>query len=214
MNLHFAKNIKTLTSVVGLFALTACGPLISLGNDGPADEVFSLRYPAAFKNASATGPIIYVDGPQLVEGIDGRGVAVRLAGNKRTVLEGAAWAAHLSDLVRDYVIHALASQTNVNLVSEGGLDIEAGCRLGIKVWAMEFVPGKSASEDQVQVAMQFSLVRLADSKLLAHPTFSKNEAVISSDGSGVVAAFNAAMESASHDYSRWLNERAGECGRN
>jgi len=212
MNRPFAIRLKAMTLAIGLFVVAACGPLISLGNDGPADEIYSLRYPGKLETPTAAAPIIYVDSPRLVEGLGGRGVAVRLTGNKRTTLEGAIWATHLSDLVRDYVTHALSNQTKANMVSEGGLDIKAGCRLGTKVWAMEFVPGSSETEDQVEVTLQFSLVRLADSKLLGHPVFSKKSSVRVSDGNGVVTAFNAAMENASHEYSRWLNTQINECG--
>lgn len=212
MTQQFTKTLKLSVMGVAALATAACGPLISFGNDGPADSVYSLRYEGATKSGSPTGPIVYVDSPQMVEGLDGHGIAVRLDGNERTTLAGSSWSAHLSDLVRDYVTLALGDKSEANLVSEGGLDIKAGCRLGIKVWAMEFVPGATTADDTVELSMQFSLVRLSDSQLLSHPTFTETVSVANSDGRGVVTAFSSAMQSAASDYGRWFDAESSACG--
>ena len=213
--MHNRFSIRLILNAVvtaGIVMLSACGPLISFGDDGPADEVYSLRYPGEFSAGMRQGPIIYVDSPIMGDGLDGHEVAVRLAGNQRTSLQGVAWSAHLSDLVRDYVTLALADKTSVNLISEGGVDIKAACRLGIKVWAMEFVPGASAGSDSIDIAIQFSLVRIADSSLLSHPVFSQNVKVNSSDSKGIMQAFNHAMGKAADEYGVWLRDLAPTCG--
>jgi len=211
MSRQIKKNLKYCFAAVAVLATASCGPLISFGDDGPADDVFTLRYEGGLKKESPSGPIVYVDSPQMVDGLDGINVAVRLDGNRRTVLAGSSWSAHLSDLVRDYVTLSLSYQSDANMIAEGGLDIKAGCRLGIKVWAMDFVPGRVSSEDQVELVMQFSLVRLSDSKLVSHPTFSNSVGVDMSDGRGVVAAFNKAMNVMANDYGRWFADEHRAC---
>jgi len=211
MTQYLTQKLKMAGVAASAFLVASCGPLISFGDDGPADSIYTLHYGGIVGADSPVGPVVYVDSPQMAEGLDGQGVSVRLDGNQRTTLTGAGWAAHLSDLVRDYVTLALGATSNANMIGVGGLDIKAGCRLGIKVWAMEFVPGLISSEDTVDVAMQFSLVRLSDSKLLSHPTFSQTVNVQSSGGRGIVAAFDAAMAAAARDYSRWFKVESKAC---
>lgn len=205
------KKLKAAGAMAAVLFVAACGPLISFGDDGPADDVYTLHYDGAIRSESPIGPIVYVDSPQMVEGLDGHGIAVRLDENRRTTLEGASWSSHLSELVRDYVTLSLGAMSDANMVSEGGLDIRAGCRIGTKVWAMEFVPGQTVSEDKVELTIQFSLVRLSDSELLSHPTFSETVQMNSSDGRGIVAAFETAMKSASNSYGRWFREESKAC---
>jgi len=212
MTRTFTGKLKLSCVLAGSFLLASCGPLISFGNDGPADDVYTLHYPGALKNESPMGPIVYVDSPQMVEGLDGQDITVRIEENRRTTLAGSSWSAHLSDLVRDYVTLALGATSDANLVGGGGLDIKAGCRLGTKVWAMDYVPGASAGEDKVELAIQFSLVRLSDSKLLSHPSFTETVEVSASGGRGIVAAFETAMENAARDYGRWFSAESKACG--
>ena len=209
---YCTETLKLPSALAGALLLASCGPLISFGDDGPADDVYTLHYQGPLKSESPTGPIIYVDSPQMVEGLDGQGITVRIEQNRRTTLAGSIWSAHLSDLVRDYVTLALGAVSDANLVGGGGLDIKAGCRLGTKVWAMDYVPGTTAGEDRVELAIQFSLVRLSDSKLLSHPTFSETVRVETANGRGIVAAFEAAMGSAAEKYGRWFNAESGACG--
>jgi len=203
--------LKSFCAASGALMVAACGPLISFGDDGPPAAIYTLRYEGPIKSETPSGPVVYVDSPRMIEGLDGRDISVRFDDNRRTVLSGSAWSAHLPDLIRDYVTLALGSVSDANMVSEGGLDIKAGCRLGVKVWAMEFVPGQTIAEDKVEVAMQFSLVRLSDSRLLSHPTFRKSVGVSSSGGRGVVAAFSEAMEEAARDYGRWFKVESRAC---
>lgn len=205
--------LKSKAIGVGLlaFLVSGCGPLISFGSDSGPGETYGLRYPASHSQAEPNGPIIYVDSPQMVEGLDGHGVTVIMGNGRRTVLEDASWSTHLSDMLRDYVAHSLSSQSGANMISEGGLDIKAGCRLGVKVWSFEFVPGASSDEDTVNIALQFSLVRISDSELISHPTFSKTVHVNSGSIAGVMGGFSTAMEQAADDYGSWLRERMGQC---
>ena len=205
------RKLKATGAFLAALLVASCGPLISFGDDGPADNIYTLRYAGTVKVGSPAGPIIYVDSPQMAEGLDGHSVSVRLDGNRRTTLAGSSWSAHLSDLVRDYVTLALSVSSDANLVGGGALDIKAGCRLGIKVWAMEYVPGATKSDDKVELSLQFSLVRLADSKLLSHPTFSKTVAVSTPDGNGIIAAFETAMAAAARDYGRWFGAESKAC---
>ena len=209
---YYTEKLKFPCVLAGSFLLASCGPLISFGDDGPADDVYTLHYEGPLKSESPTGPIIYVDSPQMVEGLDGQSITVRIDQNRRTTLAGSSWSAHLSDLVRDYVTLALGATSGANLVGGGGLDIKAGCRLGTKVWAMDYVPGATPGEDRVELAIQFSLVRFSDSKLLSHPTFSETVHVQAANGHSIVAAFETAMGSAAQKYGRWFNAESNACG--
>ncbi|NVJ97734.1 MAG: membrane integrity-associated transporter subunit PqiC [Alphaproteobacteria bacterium] len=191
--------------------LSACGPLISFGDDGPSDTVYTLRYEGAYAADSTQGTVVFVDEPTLAEGLNSDKVAVTLESGQRMTLEGVRWSAQLSDLVRDYVTRSLGDGSGAQMVSAGGLDIRTSCRLGVKVWALEYRPGSRAGDDIVDVAMEVSLVRLSDSQLLSKPTFTQSVTVNGQGDAAVMAAFNQAMRSASGEMTRWFKEQLASC---
>jgi len=205
----FAGAMVALSSL----CLSSCGPLISFGDDGPAPNSYTLRYPASYTDVQSEGPAIYLDSPRMINALDSDAIAVRLPGNERTVIEGAGWSQHLSDILRDYIEHSVASLADVQVVSEGGLDIKVSCRIGVKVWAMELVPADSRAGDEVEVALQFSMVRLADGELLGQPVFAETEPVRSTSSGAVVEAFSTAMNRAANRYGAWVKETSGACTR-
>lgn len=192
-------------------ALSGCGPLISFGDDGPGDTVYSLKYSGDFGTNAADAPVIYIDEPHMADGLAGQRITVVLSGDKRSTLSGARWSAPLSALVRDYVARALSDKAGAHMIGEGGLDIHATCRLGTKVWSFEFVPSDSAAGDKVNIAMEMSLVRLADGKLLSHPTFTKSAPVRGTDGDAVATAFAAAMQGMGDEMGAWLKAQSASC---
>lgn len=201
----------TLLALSGM-VVSGCGPLISFGDDGPADTVYSLRYDGAYHSGDDGAAVIYVDEPHLGDGLGGQSIAVVLPNQKRSTLKGARWSAPLSNLVRDYVVRSMGDKAGAHMVGEGGLDIHAGCRLGTKVWALEFAPGSVANDDKVVVAVEMALVRLRDSKLLSHPTFEQS---ISVGGSGendaIATAFNRAMAATAREMGAWLKSQTTRC---
>jgi ABC-type uncharacterized transport system auxiliary subunit len=207
--------LKSGALVAGLLAsallTSGCGPLISFGDDGPADTVYSLKYAGGFRDAAEGGAIIYVDEPHMADGLAGQKITVALANDRRSTLKGARWAAPLSVMIRDYEIRALGDQVGVHMIGEGGLDIHAGCRLGTKVWTFEFAPGGSVADDRVNLAIELSLVRLKDSQLLSHPTITKSHTVDASGDDAVASAFNAVMRDAANDMGAWLKAQAPSC---
>lgn len=211
MMLRFRKGLALGALLVAPFTLSACGPLISFGEDGPADTVYSLRYQGGYAPENATGPVVFVDEPSIAEGLNSDKVAVLLGTDRRMTLEGVRWSAPLSDLVRDYVTRALGHGSKARMVGSGGLDIRTNCRLGVKVWAMEYKPGNSVADDMVDVAMEVSLVRLEDSKLLSKPTFIHSVRLNGSGDAAVMGAFNRAMTATATDMTRWFKAQLADC---
>lgn len=191
--------------------LSACGPLISFGEEGPADTVYSLRYQGGYADENGTGPVVFVDEPSLAEGLNNDKVAVHMDDGRRMSLDGVRWSAPMADLIRDYVTRALGDGSGARMVSAGGLDIRTSCRLGVKVWALEYRPGAQSGQDQVDVAMEVSLVRLKDSQLLSKPTFTQSVLVGGTGDAAVMAAFNRAMREVSGEMVRWFRSSLSNC---
>lgn len=191
--------------------LAGCGPIISFGDDGPADDVYSLEYGGAATNTSDMATIIYVEEPLMSDGLGGIEVAVALANRQRTSLKGVQWSANSTDLIRDYFVRAIGSMSGTRLLGQGAIDVQAGCRLGIKVWAFEFVPGASASDDRVDIEAEFILIRYNDNRLIGQPVFSAAQRVGGSDGENIVEAFHQGMSSISREAGQWLAPLASEC---
>lgn len=209
------QSVKSTFVAVSLLTVplltSACGPLISFGDDGPSDTVYTLRYEGGYASDSAGGTVVFVDEPALAEGLNSDKVAVTLEGGQRMTLDGVRWSAQLSDLVRDYVTRSLGNGTGAQVVSAGGLDIRTACRLGVKVWALEYRPGARTGDDQVDVAMEVSLVRLQDSRLLSKPTFTQSVRVNGGGDAVVMAAFNQAMRAASGEMTQWFRDKLPAC---
>lgn len=202
------------SKVLGVFSLlfmAGCGPLISFGDDGPADQIFGLEHPAAPLTSADLGTIIYVEEPLMSDGLGGNQISVALEDSQRTSLSGVRWSANSTDLIRDYLVRGVSAASGVRMLGEGAIDVKAGCRLGLKVWAFEFVPGSSARDDSVVVEIEFVLVRYSDNGLIGQPTFRAAPGVSSSDGVGVTRAFNDAMQSVSEQAGAWLAPQAGQC---
>lgn len=205
--LKVASRVAAASSL--LFAV-GCGPLISFGDDGPADQIYSLDYPAAGDHSGAD-TVIYVAEPLMGGGLSGTQVSVLLDNNQRTSLMGVRWTANTPDMIRDYLVRGLSAQSGALMLGEGALDVKVGCRLGVKVWDYEYVPGDSASDDRVDVEIELILVRYLDNALLGQPTFTVSESVGGSNGVDVVAGFNRAMASISRQAGSWIGEHLEAC---
>ncbi|MFC4348861.1 ABC-type transport auxiliary lipoprotein family protein [Kordiimonas lipolytica] len=204
----FRKNALGLVAASALLA--SCGPLISFGDEGPADEIYTLRYQGSYP-ASGSGPVVFIDEPAVADSLKGDKVAVALPGNRRSTIDGVRWSAPLADLIRDYVLRSLAASSEARMVGDGGLDIQSSCRLGLKVWEMDFVPGARAADDKVSVVLEFTLVRLKDNQLLGMPTIAKQVSTRGSGTDAVMAAFHEAMGDAAGDAASWFGKAHEAC---
>lgn len=209
--LSHAPAVRSLLVAAAALLLSGCGPLISLGDDGPADDVFSLEYDGANVNTSDMATIIYVEEPLMSDGLGGVDVAVALENRRRTSLKGVRWSSNSTDLIRDYFIRAIGSMSGTRLLGQGAIDVRAGCRLGVKVWAFEFVPGNSAGDDRVDIEVEFILVRYSDNRLIGQPTLSASTQVGTANGENIVEAFHGGMTSISREAGKWLKPLANEC---
>lgn len=196
---------------VGMLLLAGCGPIISFGDDGPAGDIYSLEYAVANTNVGGMATIIYLEEPLMSDGLGGIDIAVSLENRKRTSLQGVQWSASSTDLIRDFFVRAIGSMSGTRLLGQGALDVQAGCRLGTKVWAFEFVPGTTASDDRVDIEVEFILTRYSDNRLIGQPTFSAAQSVTESDGENIVEAFHQGMTAISQEAGAWLAPVAAEC---
>jgi len=203
--------VASLLAAAAVLMLAGCGPLISFGDDGPAGDVFSLEFDGANPNTSDMATIIYVEEPLMTDGLGGVDIAVALDGRKRTSLQGVRWSSNSTDLIRDYFVRAIGGMSGTRLLGQGAIDVQAGCRLGIKVWAFEYVPGASAGDDRVEVEVEFILIRYNDNRLIGQPTLSASSQVSAANGEDIIQAFHDGMNRISREAGQWLAPLAGEC---
>ncbi len=208
---HPADYVAKPLALVSALLLSACGPLISFGDDGPADQVFSLEYEDAAPTSDDLNTLVYVEEPLMSHGLSGTQFAVVLPGNQRTSLMGVRWSTNSGDLVRDYLVRGLTKESGIRMLGEGALDVTAGCHMGLKVWAFEFVPGDNAGDDRVDVEIEFSLARYSDNRLIGHPVFKSSVLIRGSDGADVRDGFDQAMRSISRDAGEWVASTADAC---
>lgn len=198
-------------AAVSILSLAACGPLISFGDDGPADQIFGLEYDGARQAGDDLTTLVYMEEPLMSDGLSGTQVSVVLPGSQRTSLMGVRWSTNSADLVRDYLVRGVSSESGIRMLGEGALDVSAGCHMGLKVWAFEFVPGNSAGDDRVDVEIEFSLVRYSDNRLIGQPTFSSSVSIAGSEGVDVADGFDQAMRAISRDAGAWVASTGAAC---
>lgn len=109
--------VSKAVAVSSLMLVAGCGPLISFGDDGPADQIFSLDYPVAGDHSSAAS-VIYVAEPLMSGGLSGTQVSVVLDDNQRTSLMGVRWNANTTDMVRDYLVRGLSAQSGALMLGK------------------------------------------------------------------------------------------------
>ncbi|WP_262693837.1 ABC-type transport auxiliary lipoprotein family protein [Kordiimonas aquimaris] len=204
---------KLITSFLfcALVLLAGCGPLISFGDDGPADDVYNLSYEGGYSANVDSENIIYLEEPLMNQGLSGVDIAVALPDDQRSTLKGVRWAGNSADLVRDYLVRSLSEKSGVKLLGDGGLDVRAGCRMTVKVWSFEFAPGERSRDDTVDVAIEFSLVRYRDGHLVGQRAFNVSTAIDTNQGNSVVAGFRAGMHALSGDAANWLGPLGSNC---
>ncbi len=202
---------KLLVSLTLCAAVAGCGPLISFGESGPAPVLYSLEYSGAPKSPSMDGPIVAVSTPDLLPRLEGQNIAVVLPENEHTTLGGAEWSGHIGRMVQDYVMQALSSDGNATFVGRASLDVSVDCRLGIKLWAMDYVPGDSAREDKVVVSLQMMLVRMSNSSLLGQQFFTSEAKPVTASPRAIAAAFNDAMMDSAQAYKAWFAATGTRC---
>ncbi|UTW55162.1 ABC-type transport auxiliary lipoprotein family protein [Kordiimonas sp. SCSIO 12610] len=198
------KAIKATLGIGSLLLISACGPLISFGGDGDADEVYSLEYQGGYSTFNADAPRIYLDEPLMAEGLASRKMSVRLPDFRRSAIASTSWSANLSDLIRGYMARSIAVKSGVQLISEGGLDVKVGCRMAVHVWAFELVPGDIPQDDKVASTIELTLLNVTNGVLLGKQTFVVEKPVLSAGGAAIAAAFNQAIEDSANKMSEWL----------
>ncbi len=144
--------------------LVGCQSLLP-SND--PERTFALRYDGVVPVEKVNVPVVFLDDPLMAEGLGGQTLTVVLDGGERTALNDLRWATDLQTLIRDYLDRRLMAGTDADYVGDGGLDIQASCRLQTKFWAFELRPGASATDDRVAVSLEASLVSLTTGELLA-----------------------------------------------
>lgn len=205
------SKLATAALYCGLAVLAGCGPLISFGDDGPADDVYNLSYEGGYSANVDSDNIIYLEEPLMNQGLSGVDIAVALPDDQRSILKGVRWAGNSADLVRDYLVRALSEKAGVKLLGDGGLDVRAGCRMTVKVWSFEFAPSERSRDDKVDVAIEFSLVRYRDGHLVGQRAFNVSTSIDTDQGNSVIAGFRDGMNVLSGDAANWLAPLGSNC---
>lgn len=202
--------MKKMGSLVSILMISACSQVLPFGSK--PERTFSLRYEGDISALPTGGPIVFLDEPLMAEGLGGRTFAVEIEGRERTILKDARWSSSLSDLVRSYFERLLGASSKAQIIGEGGLDVRAGCRLSLRVWSFQLVPGRSRSEDdRVSVSFEAGLVHLSKGDLLARQLFASDTIVEGNDAVNVVDAYHGVLEKLGGDMVDWFNAALPAC---
>lgn len=196
------------TLLLAAALLVGCGPIINFG-DGVPETVYTLHYDR-FVTDDPDGALLLVTEPSFAEGLGGRLVTVRLSDFERTSLKNFRWTAPAGDLMRDYMIAALRDKAGARTVGEGGLDLNAACRLDMFVQSMAFVPGPTASQDRIEFQVELLLVSQVTGELVDRAGYDVGRDT-NGTSQAIVAAFNKGLLSLTEAASLMVRKHTASC---
>ncbi|WND03046.1 ABC-type transport auxiliary lipoprotein family protein [Temperatibacter marinus] len=205
--------IRYLALFLLALAMAGCGPIIDLGNKS-SDRIYSVQYPDEISELPSETSTVFVDEFTFSAGLDGESIVVRMPSGEQLEMSGVAWAGHPADMIRDYMVSAVRARGNMRAYGEGSLDIQVGCRLGVRLVDYQLrSPDVQTETDfgQVQIKMEMVLIQLKTGMIISEFTVSENVDVNEVGSDSIIQSFMNATYTVSHRAAIKLKSVSQQC---
>lgn len=189
------------------FLLSACGPLIEIGDGGAPPTLYSIQ-PTISDEVSSNGLVIYVSEPLLPGESVGNRIAVRTDDFELKFLKGGRWAEPFRVMLHRYLVGALAGNVKAQVVGAGSLDIRADCRLSIDFQRFDY----ETKSDKIVAQATARLSSLKRGSLLDSKVINVSADVSSDRSDKIVSGYNQTAGKISSTLSLWLKDVLPACG--
>ena len=205
MNIPSVKLPHTL--LAASFLLSACGPLIEIGDGAPPPTLYSIQ-PSISDEVFSDGLVIYVSEPLLPGESVGNRIAVRTDDFELKFLKGGRWSEPFRMMLHRYFVGALSGSVEAQVVGAGSLDIRADCRLSINFQRFDY----EAKSDRIVAQATARLSSLKKGSLLDSKVINVSADVSNDRSDKIVSGYNQAAGRVSSTLSLWLKDVLPACG--
>jgi cholesterol transport system auxiliary component len=195
------RNNLTLALVL---LLAGCGPLVKIGESGPAAQRFTLAATPS-DGAPVALPMLRVEEFEAPAELAVNRLAVRVGAQEVRYLAGAVWTDKPARLLRGLISERLRQISTNAIVGPGQLDLSPNWTLSGRLIAFQ-AKASSGPADAVQVSTELLLLR--DAKLIARRRFWAEAAAASDRPADLAAASNRAANQLADEVTSWVIAQA------
>ena len=180
--------------------LAGCGPLVKIGESGPAPLRFTLAAEAV-DQTPVNLPMLRVEDLETPAELGVNRLAVRVGTQEVRYLGGAIWTDKPARLLRALIAERLRGASSNAIVGPGQMDLAPSWKLSGRLIAFQAQAG-SGPADRVEIATEMMLLR--GPSLIASRRFSASAPAISDRPADLAAASNKAANQVAGEIAAWV----------
>jgi cholesterol transport system auxiliary component len=186
--------------LAALLLLTACGPLVKIGDSGPAPQRFTLT--TAASNATAVVlPTLRVEELESAADLASNRIAVRVGAQQVRYLVGGIWTDKPARLLRNLLAdHARARSSGVVLAANQP-EVPVAYRITGRLTAFQ---AEGAGKIATHALVSAELFILQGPKIIASRSFAQRRSLSSDRAEDVTTSLNQAANDMSAEASAWV----------
>jgi cholesterol transport system auxiliary component len=190
------KNILVAT----LLLLTACGPLVKIGDSGPAPQRYTLTAAPSDTIAKAL-PVLRIEELETAADLASNRIAVRVGTQEVRYLVGGIWTDKPARLMRNLLADHLRARSQGVVLAANQPEVQVAYRVTGRLIAFQ-AEGAGAIATHAQVSAEYFI--LQGTKIIASRSFGQRRRLISDRANDVTASLNQAANDMNADASAWV----------
>jgi cholesterol transport system auxiliary component len=188
--------------LMSLLLLTACGPLVKIGESGPPPQRFTLTL-ATQSGPTHALPLLRVEDFEAPAELASSRMAIQVGAQEVRYLAGMQWTDRPARLMRGLIADSLRQSSTAPVLVTGQADVTTGLRISGRLTRFHaLAPTGLATE----VSVGLELMLLKGSSIAASRRFSVTEPSSSDRPADLAAAFNRATGRITTEATNWIVE--------
>jgi cholesterol transport system auxiliary component len=194
--------VQNKAALVATLLLAACGPLVKIGDSGPAPQRFTLSL-ARTDVAAVALPTLRVEDLESPAELATARMAVRMAGQEIRYVTGGIWTDRPARLLRALTADALRQRSTGIILSPAQSDIAPAHRLTGRLIAFH-ADASSGTANKLIVRSDYLLIATKTGTVLASQRFEAAETASSDSPADLAQAANRAANSVAAQTADWV----------
>ncbi len=186
--------------LAALLALSACGPLVTIGAQGPAPQRFTLTS-AQNEAALAALPAIRVEDFETSADLATTRIAVRVGAQEVRYVVGGIWTDKPVRLIRNLLADQVRARSSGVVLAGNQLEVPTAFRIGGRLTGFQ---AEGAGKLATHVSVQAEIFVLQGPKIVASQTFQQRRALTSDRPADMINSFNEAANILATEAATWI----------
>jgi cholesterol transport system auxiliary component len=183
-----------------LLLLTACGPLVKIGDSGPAPQRFTLTAAPSEATASAL-PTLRIEELETAADLSSNRIAVRVGAQEVRYLVGGIWTDKPARLLRSLLADHMRTRSQDVVLAANQPEVPVAYRVTGRLTAFQAEgPGSLATHAQISA----EYIILQGTKIIASRSFAQRRSLSSDRAQDVTSSLNEAANALSNEASAWI----------